>query len=395
MAVGVGVVIDAHYAPDAAAKPINPYVQCPQWQEIHPGWPCWGNFPEIEEPTLPGAVPGAPIPTVPTPQPVTPSAPPSTTPASPPAAALTPPPPRPAPDPCKAIVPVPGYVPPALPGHAPNAPCSGSQSPHTPRELIEPYVHPACSIPGIRILSPEQVHDVVTDIVGPLEAELGSDDPYVRSVIDEVNSYNKTCSGGKDVIEDLVWNDTRDQWYNYYRERFLKRNKQAECDGKKRTKDCEGLVAVCYKQGEPVTPPLTAQRDEYITGVNSYIRQQGYPAIRIPVKGTPLERSARRAADQERRNNPAKYPTDPVRFPNGSVAGHVPDTAWSGPLPGKGQPYKWAALDSRLNSSIGGQAGAYPQGYRAIAFVPGTWGATGCEPADKPYPLAVPPLYGP
>ncbi|MGV9679284.1 hypothetical protein ACWDSJ_28715 [Nocardia sp. NPDC003482] len=384
LVAGIVSVLHGNGIPAAEARPINPYVPCPQWQELHPGWPCWGNFPEIEEPS-----PQLTPPSLATPQPSAPT----TTPTQPPAAALTPPPAQPAPDACKAIIPVPGYVPPALPGHPPNAPC-GSESPPNPRELVEPFIHPACGVPGLRILSPEEVHEVVTEIVGPLEAELGPDDPYVRDVIDRVNGLNKTCFGNKDQIKQQVWNETRAEWYRVYRDRFLRRDRNAQCDGKNRSKDCEGLVPVCYKNGEPVTPPITQQRDRYITGANDYIRHQGYPAIRIPVSGSKLGDDAGDAARRERQTNPGKYPVDPVQFPNGAVAGHVPDTTWSGPLPGKAEPYRWEAMDSKLNSSIGAQARTYPYGYRAIGFVPGTWGPSGCEPAEGPYDLATAPPYG-
>ncbi|MEU4313827.1 hypothetical protein [Nocardia sp. NPDC024068] len=387
--VNVGVGAD----PAAEARPINPYVPCPQWQEMHPGWPCWGNFPEIEEPTLPSAPPVTP-PAVPQSVPTTGAPPPATAPP-PPAAALTPPPPTPPPDPCKAIIPVPGYVPPALPGNTPNAPCSSGSGPipPNPRELIEPYINPACA-GGVRVLSSEDVHDVVIEIIGPLEIE-NPNDPFVRRVIDRTNGLNKCDFGSKNQIKQQVWNEVRDEWYRLYRKRFQERDNRANCQGgKNRSKDCEGLVAVCYKQGEPVTPPLTQQRDKYIVGVNDYIRSQGYPAIRIPVDRA-LRSRASREAERERTSNPGKYPSDPIQFPNGAAAGHVPDTTWSGPLPGSPTPYRWEALDYKLNASIGGQAGAYPHGYRAIAFVPGEWAPTGgCIPAAAPYGLSAPPAYG-
>ncbi|WP_153412017.1 hypothetical protein [Nocardia macrotermitis] len=160
MVFGVAVT-GTRTASQAEAKPINPYVPCPDWQILHPGWPCFGNFPEIEEPTLPSLPPpppGLPTPAVPAPQTTIPTAPPSTTSVSPPAAALTPPAPQPAPNPCQAIIPVPGYVPPALPGHPANAACSyspPSSRPPTPREAIEPYLHEAKTWGACGINSPD------------------------------------------------------------------------------------------------------------------------------------------------------------------------------------------------------------------------------------------------
>ncbi|WP_194836678.1 hypothetical protein [Nocardia sp. XZ_19_369] len=131
--IGISVAaVGARNAPQADARPINPYVPCPQWQEMHPGWPCFGNFPEIEEPSVPG--PSAPG--LPGPQALIPTTPPTGTPAPPPAAALTPPAPVPAPDPCQAIIPVEGYVPPALPGNVPSAPCSYGEAPVIPLQEI-------------------------------------------------------------------------------------------------------------------------------------------------------------------------------------------------------------------------------------------------------------------
>ncbi|WP_280386484.1 hypothetical protein [Nocardia wallacei] len=208
------LALSTRTTPQAEAKPINPYVPCPEWQEMHPGWPCFGNFPEIEEPTLPAQPPAPPIPSVPNPPTQAPTTPPSTTTAAPPpAAALTPPPPQPPPDPCTAIIPVPGYIPPALPGNPANQPCSQSETPQprpNPRELIEPYITPACGVPGIRVLSPEEVHEVVTEIIGPLEIE-NPNDPFVRRVIDRTNNLNKGCFGNKNQIQQQVWNELRNE----------------------------------------------------------------------------------------------------------------------------------------------------------------------------------------
>lgn len=50
--------------------------------------------------------------------------------------------------------------------------------------------------------------------------------------------------------------------------------------------------------------------------------------------------------------------------PYQGVAGHVPDTTWSG----KPEPPYWQDQDSRVNSSFGAQAGRYPLGYRPTIF---------------------------
>ncbi|MBF6171313.1 hypothetical protein [Nocardia blacklockiae] len=401
---GTGLIaVAGHNTPPAEARPLNPYVPCDQWQEMHPGWPCWGNFPEIEEPTLPSPPPGQPTPqaTVPTP-----TGPPTTTSVQPPAAALTPPPPRPAPDPCKAIIPVPGYIPPALPGHPENAPCSQgepTQPPRNPRELIEPYIHPACGIPGLRVLSPEEVHEVVIGIIGPLEIE-NPNDPFVRRVIDRTNELNKGCFGNKSQIQQQVWNELRNEWYRIYRDRNINRDRtKKRCDMKDTSKDCEGVVAVCLpKKDQGNRTPiqennLQEQRNEYIEAANEIIHTNGTPLVRQELDEV-TQRLADRARDRQRDNNrPTYYPPqiDTDRYPSGAIdAGHLPDTVWTGvPDP---PPRYWMPMDMSLNRSIGTQAKRYPVNYKARAFVPGVWLDSACVPRPDPYGLAgIPPSITP
>ncbi|WP_069164079.1 hypothetical protein [Nocardia altamirensis] len=399
LAAGIGLLVTANGTPDADAKPINPYVPCPQWQEMHPGWPCWGNFPEIEEPTAPTPL-----------QPSLPSAPPSAPPAQPPAGALTPPSARPAPDPCTAIIAVPGYRPPALPGQPANAPCSSGEEPRrvpSPRELLEPYIRPAC---GLAPLGSDVVHEIVTEIVGPLEAELGSEDPLVARVTERANFHNKECLGNKNQIKEKVWEEVRNDWYKKYRDRNMKRDRKKKwCSVTDTSKDCEGLVAVCLPSPRSKRLPATLspvqlrnlkeQRDKYIDAAND---------LTYANPGSPLTRKKLTEADEilvdrarERKRNsdratyyPPKVDTDV--YPSGTIhAGHLPDTTWSGnpdPLP-----KFWLPMDGSLNSSIGSQAEKYPENYKARAFVPGEWIAgVGCVPQVDPRVLrAVPPTIAP
>lgn len=406
IALAAGLIAGANGAPDADAKPINPNVPCPQWQELHPGWPCWGNFPEIEEPT------GPPTPAVPTPQPATPGPPSSAPEAPPPAAALTPPPPRPAPDPCTAIISVPGYRPPALPGHPMNPPCSSAPEPESeptprrvpnPRDLIEPYIRPAC---GLSPLSGEDVHEIVTGIVGPLEAELGRDDPLVARATERANQLNRDCFGTKNQIKEKVWEEVRDEWYQKFRDRNIKRDRtKKRCDMKDTSKDCEGLVAVCLpkKYEGKLTPlqqkNLEQQRDKYIDAGNELVHATpGNPLVRRKLSQAE-EDLADGARRRQRNSDKATYYPEQVdtdKYPSGKIqAGHLPDTTWTGnPDPA---PRYWTPMDQSLNGAIGNQAKRYPENYKARAFVPGEQlPGVGCVPRADVYLLrAVPPTLTP
>lgn len=121
---------------------------------------------------------------------------------------------------------------------------------------------------------------------------------------------------------------------------------------------CRGPVAVCPpKDGE--TPQEVQQRLDYIGRANATITE---PLVRVPTNGR-LREAANKTAAAERKAHPEKYE-------GGLVAGHVPDTTWGGnAVP----PGGFLPMTSRLNSSIGGQAGAYPVGYKASRFVFGQW----------------------
>ncbi|GAA5079481.1 hypothetical protein [Nocardia iowensis] len=413
LAAGIGLIVAANGTPDAGAKPINPYVPCPQWQEMHPGWPCWGNFPEIEEPTAPTLLP-TPL------QPSIPTGPPSAPQAPPPAAALTPPPPSPAPNPCKAIIPIPGYLPPALPGHPDNPSCSLDQKapkqppkqptkpPPTPRDPREPARPESCPVSP---LSSEEVHWVVRNITGPLEAEDGSDDPLVARVIQRVNQLNSECHGTKEEIMETAWEEVRDDWYGRYRWRHINRDRKRTCYPADVDKDCEGLVAVCLPSKNSkrlpanMTPAqvgaLEYQLLQYIKAGNELTnKNRGLPLDRNKLTGAEEDLAEDARDDQHSRFRSIYHPptVNTVWYPSGKiVAGHLPDTVWSG-NPNPAQEY-WMPMDLSLNGSIGGQSRAYPEYYKVRAFVPGEWmDGVGCVPrADPPAGLldAVPNTQAP
>ena len=82
------------------------------------------------------------------------------------------------------------------------------------------------------------------------------------------------------------------------------------------------------------------------------------PTGRVSTKGA-LRRQATSAARAEKDRAIAEG------RPYQGHPGHVPDTTWTG----KPEPYKWQDLDPRVNTSLGGQAGHYPEGYKPTEFV--------------------------
>ncbi|MBF6130430.1 hypothetical protein [Nocardia brasiliensis] len=258
-----------------------------------------------------------------------------------------------------------------------------------PEELFRPA---ACDIPGLRVLNPGQVHEIVTRILGPLEDEDPSSS-LVRRTIDLTNQLNRGCYGTEAQIAQKVWEEVRDEWYKVYRDRNINRDRtKTKCDYKGDTsKDCEGIVAVCLARGQDNLPDpqranLIRQRDAYIAGGNDYIQTNMFPAWRIRTTDTPEGDQAGRLAQQWRESHPADYPTgdgvDRNMYPSGKInAGHVPDTMWTGPPPPKPNPYRWLPLDESLNKSIGAQGKQYPENYKARAFVPGDWVDGKCLPS--------------
>ena len=101
---------------------------------------------------------------------------------------------------------------------------------------------------------------------------------------------------------------------------------------------------------------------EYVAGCNQALREGKLsPTGRVATKGTEIDRQAKRAARQERRAHPEKYPSPDI------VAGHVPDSTWLG----HGNPPRWQAMSSKLNSSLAGQNNNYPVGYKPTEFLVG------------------------
>jgi len=106
------------------------------------------------------------------------------------------------------------------------------------------------------------------------------------------------------------------------------------------------------------TPDELAQVRGYCDGCNQALAQgELSPTGRVPTKGA-LRSDASQAARTER------VRAEAAGQPYQGHAGHVPDTTWTGnPVPPG-----WADLSPRVNTSLGGQTGRYPVGYKPTIF---------------------------
>lgn len=116
---------------------------------------------------------------------------------------------------------------------------------------------------------------------------------------------------------------------------------------------------VICKPPKNATPTQIAQTISYVAGCNAAL-QAGYisPVGRVPTAGLLRDMASDAAAAERKR---AKNAGNPYT----GVAGHVPDTTWtSNPVP-----FMWMDLDSKVNSSLGGQSNGYPFGYKPTVFI--------------------------
>jgi hypothetical protein len=117
---------------------------------------------------------------------------------------------------------------------------------------------------------------------------------------------------------------------------------------------------VVFKAPPNATAEELQQLRAVIDGSNDALAA-GYlsPLGRVSTKGE-LATESGYAATLER----ARAAADGDRYLN-QQAGHVPYTTWIN----NSQPWKWEALDPRVNRSLGGQAPHYPIGYRPSVFI--------------------------
>ena len=106
------------------------------------------------------------------------------------------------------------------------------------------------------------------------------------------------------------------------------------------------------------TPEEIAQVRAYCQGCNEALsRGELSPTGRVSTAGE-LRREASAAAARERARAAA------TGTPYQGHVGHVPDTTWTG----NAEPPSWGDLGPRVNTSLGGQAGGYPVGYKPTVF---------------------------
>lgn len=129
--------------------------------------------------------------------------------------------------------------------------------------------------------------------------------------------------------------------------------------------------AVTFRAPEGMTGPVTfrpppgataeevAQVKAYIEGSNAALDAGALSSTgRVSTKGD-LRTDASLAAAQERAR------AANAGTPYQGHAGHVPDTTWTGTA----QPHSWLDLSPRVNTSLGGQVGGYPLGYKPTEFL--------------------------
>ncbi|WP_288337380.1 hypothetical protein [uncultured Gordonia sp.] len=155
---------------------------------------------------------------------------------------------------------------------------------------------------------------------------------------------------------------------------FAKRfsDTKTDCEEDEIGPRCEGVVAVCTPQGDN-SSEAQAEVAMYISRSNMKIPPGGYLTRNSNNRSGP--EGADNQARKFRRDNPSLF-QDGTGRSNGMVAGHLPDSTWTGALP----PVDFAPMTKGVNSAIGRQAQDYPYGYRNRLFVPGSWEGSKCVP---------------
>jgi hypothetical protein len=124
-----------------------------------------------------------------------------------------------------------------------------------------------------------------------------------------------------------------------------------------RDKPMTGPVLV--KVPKNPTPAEMAQLNAYVAGSKQALRDGALsPTGRVSTKGKLGLDSSRAAARERARAVRAGQPY-------AGHAGHTPDTTWTG----KPDPPGYLDLTGRVNTSLGGQAGHYPIGYKPTDFI--------------------------
>jgi hypothetical protein len=120
-----------------------------------------------------------------------------------------------------------------------------------------------------------------------------------------------------------------------------------------------GSRPVKVKVPKWASPEEVGQFERYVAGSNRAVAANALSKTgRVATTTNGVRRDAEKAAYKERKRAEA------AGTPYKGVAGHVPDAAWMG----QGQPYEWQDMSKRVNSSLSGQIGNYPVGYKPTHF---------------------------
>lgn len=124
-------------------------------------------------------------------------------------------------------------------------------------------------------------------------------------------------------------------------------------------------VKVKVMQG--ATPAEVKQFENYVAGANRAVSKNALSKTgRVASTKNGVRKEATKAAAKEKRRAKAVEAAGGPKSPYSKdmVAGHVPDASWMG----KGEPFEWQPMSRRVNSSLAGQIGNYPVGYKPTRF---------------------------
>jgi hypothetical protein len=145
----------------------------------------------------------------------------------------------------------------------------------------------------------------------------------------------------------------------------IARNADNVTDAARATDTAAEITRITPPSGGPVifnappgsTPEQIEQVRQYVDGCNDALAAGALsPTGRVSTQGA-LRSQASTAAAERRRAVAAGQTYQ-------GVAGHVPDTTWTG----NPQPHTWMDMDARVNSSLGAQSQRYPEGYQPTGF---------------------------
>ncbi|MEV8628557.1 LamG-like jellyroll fold domain-containing protein [Streptomyces sp. NPDC051079] len=126
---------------------------------------------------------------------------------------------------------------------------------------------------------------------------------------------------------------------------------------------------VCLRAPSGATPAQIEELKDHIAALNAISSfwspvgrvSPGGLQIGVDRKGAPIFLG--KVAEEHKKKHIREVEGTQFEY-SGKVAGHLPDTTWSG----KPAPYCWHQQDGRVNSTVGGYANKYMEGYRPTGF---------------------------